>query len=57
MSAILPTRNVSLGISKVAPTETRTTQKAPALPGARGVRTAPQQKSKLQSEIDDLLED
>lgn len=47
----------SLGISKVAPTETRPTQKAPALPGARGVRTAPQQKSKLQSEIDDLLED
>ena len=47
----------SLGISKIAPTETRPTQKAPVLPGARGVRQQPQQKSDLQKQIDDLLED
>ena len=47
----------SLGISKITPTETRPTQKAPVLPGARGVRQQPQQKSDLQKQIDDLLED
>ena len=47
----------SLGISKITSTETRPTQKAPVLPGARGVRQQPQQKSDLQKQIDDLMED
>ena len=47
----------SLGISKIAQPEADTRGKAPVLPGARGVRQQPQQKSDLQKQIDDLLED
>ena len=47
----------SLGISKIAQPEADTRGKAPVLPGARGVRQQAQQKSDLQKQIDDLLED
>lgn len=46
----------SLGIVKV-PTKMETSSVTPVLPGSKGVRTPMQQKSKLQSEIDELMED
>lgn len=47
----------SLGISKVAPSADKSKGKPPVLPGARGVRQTAPQKSSLQNEIDELLED
>jgi len=47
----------SLGISKVIANEPPVQVRAPALPGARGVRQQATQKSDLQKQIDDLLED
>ena len=47
----------SLGISKVAPQVPHAEKKSPALPGARGVRQQATQKSDLQKQIDELLED
>lgn len=46
----------SLGITKIA-SKIESREKPPVLPGAKGVRTQAPQKSKLQSEIDELLED
>ena len=46
----------SLGITKVA-SKVESREKPPVLPGSKGVRTPAPQKSKLQSEIDELLED
>ena len=47
----------SLGISKMAPQVLPANVKSPALPGARGVRQQATQKSDLQKQIDELLED
>ena len=47
----------SLGISKMAPQVPPVEKKSPALPGARGVRQQATQKSDLQKQIDELLED
>ena len=46
----------SLGITKITP-KAEAREKPPVLPGSKGVRTPAPQKSKLQSEIDELLED
>ena len=46
----------SLGITKIA-SKVESREKPPVLPGSKGVRTPAPQKSKLQSEIDELLED
>ena len=47
----------SLGISRMAPQVPPAGNKSPALPGARNVRQQATQKSDLQKQIDDLLED